>query len=646
MKRSSIKSYTLPEPTFIPEKSSIHGDVIITDLQSATASTDALVGRGNWGSPVEFVLACMNYALGLGNVWRFPYLCFRNGGGAFLVPYILMVFLVGLPVFFAELFIGQYSGLGPIKAFQFLAPLFKGLGYCATLTTAFVAIYYMMIISWVIFYMWTAFFPSLVWGSCENSWNSDDCFSIVEDIKCQEGNNNDAMDRIYYMRECRTVTEVCGIFNYSGVNVNSCSNLTNILPITDVVNRTLAAEEFFYDRVLNINGATWTQNWGWPQGHLVLCLAFVWILAFICLFKGVKSVGKIVYFTATFPYVILTALLIRAITLEGSITGIKFFITPEWTRLQSPGVWGDAASQVFFSFSLAWGALIVFASYNKFSNNCHFDAVFVSILNFGTALYNGVVVFAILGFLANTMNVSVQDVTSSGPGLTFITYPEAILLMPLPQLWAILFFFMMLILGLGSQFGSIQMLSSSIVDQWPHLREHEWRATAGVCIACFIAALPLTCNGGIYLQSLIEWHTASWNLFLIGIGEVAVLSWVYGINRTLDNILEMGMKLWKLTRYYWKSVWVFITPVMLTAIFIFMMTDLQSTVFREYVFPKWADAMGYVFGLITLVPFVVFFIIELIDIQAGRQTWKGLLKPSDKWGPQEVDGKWIDRGRL
>jgi SNF family Na+-dependent transporter len=64
--------------------------------------------------------------LKLGNVWRFPHLAFRNGGGAFLVPYLLMVFVIGLPIFFAELVIGQYSGLGPIKAYSFLSPIFKG----------------------------------------------------------------------------------------------------------------------------------------------------------------------------------------------------------------------------------------------------------------------------------------------------------------------------------------------------------------------------------------------------------------------------------------------------------------------------------------------------------------------------------------
>lgn len=63
--------------------------------------------------------------------------------------------------------------------------------------------------------------------------------------------------------------------------------------------------------------------------------------------------------------------------------------------------------------------------------------------------------------------------------------------MPLPQLWAILFFFMMLILGLGSQFGGIQMISTSIIDHWPHLREYEWRVIAGTCLGCFIAGLPM-----------------------------------------------------------------------------------------------------------------------------------------------------------
>lgn len=198
-----MKSYDLP--------GSFRKSSISESGNSGVASTENLVERGNWDRPIEFILTCLNYAVGLGNVWRFPHLAFRNGGGAFLIPYLLMVFIIGLPIFFAELFVGQYSGLGPIKAYGFIAPLFKGegigtlffhyvlsksnglgdkyqrkhtnscfffqltsgLGYCTLLVITFVSIYYMVIIAWVLYYLWTSFFPSLQWGTCGNEWNSD-----------------------------------------------------------------------------------------------------------------------------------------------------------------------------------------------------------------------------------------------------------------------------------------------------------------------------------------------------------------------------------------------------------------------------------------------------------------------------------------
>lgn len=122
MESKTGNSYDLPAADLPSKRDSIAS----ANVETAAGSTDQLVERGNWGNPIEFILACMNYALGLGNVWRFPYLAYRNGGGAFLVPYLLMVFVVGLPIFFCELFLGQYSGLGAIKVFTFIAPVFRG----------------------------------------------------------------------------------------------------------------------------------------------------------------------------------------------------------------------------------------------------------------------------------------------------------------------------------------------------------------------------------------------------------------------------------------------------------------------------------------------------------------------------------------
>ena len=199
-----------------------------------------------------------------------------------------------------------------------------------------------------------------------------------------------------------------------------------------------------------------------------------------------------VYFTATFPYVILIALLVRGVTLPGATIGLKKLFIPDFTKLAEWGVWKDAASQMFFSLGISWGGLMMFGSYNKFHNKINrgnfpeyfceslkmssinfSDAAFVSSLDFLTSITASCVIFSVLGNLSQELGIDIDKVADAGQGLAFVVYPTALAKLPLPWLWSILFFFMLFFLGLDSQFALLETALTAAYDGYPKLRKHK-----------------------------------------------------------------------------------------------------------------------------------------------------------------------------
>ncbi|XP_029537521.1 sodium- and chloride-dependent GABA transporter 2-like isoform X2 [Oncorhynchus nerka] len=476
--------------------------------------------RGQWSSKLEFLLAVAGQIIGLGNVWRFPYLCYKNGGGVFFIPYVLFLFTCGIPLFLLETSLGQYTTQGSITCWRKICPLFEGLGYGGQVVVLYSSIYYIIILAWAFFYLFSSFSSELPWASCRNSWNTATCVEF---------------DR-----------RVVGYLNW-----------------TITGNATSPVREFWERRVLNLTDSVY--KLGNIRWDLSLCLLLSWIICYFCVWKGVKSTGKVVYFTATFPYVMLLVLLVRGLTLPGAIDGIKFYLYPDPARLADPQVWMDAGTQIFYSYAICIGCLTALGSYNKYDNNCYKDCMYLCLLNSGTSFVAGFSIFSVLGFMAYEQGTDIATVAESGPGLAFIAYPRAVAMMPVPQLWAIFFFIMIILLGLDSQFVGLEALMTAISDMYPSffLVGHRRKILLLIIsVGSFFIGLVMVTEGGLYIFQLFDYYACSgMTLLLFAVLQSVCVSWVYGADRLYDNIEDMiGYRPLPLIKYCLK----YITPVICT----------------------------------------------------------------------------------
>nr|CAH8873460.1 unnamed protein product [Trichobilharzia regenti] len=541
--------------------------------------------RGEWNDKMEFFLTCVGYAVGLGNVWRFPYLCFKNGGGAFLIPYTFMLAFLGLPLFFLELAFGQFASLGPISVWS-VSPLFKGIGYSMVFLSWLLNVYYQIIIVHCFYYFCVSFTSTLPWKFCNPSWSSPLCTDSLS------------------------------------VNVSNNTNTKS------------PPEEYYNNRVLKLSSGF--EDFGQPSWELALLLFFAWVICALAVIKGVQSLGKVSYITGLFPYLMLTILLVRGVLLPGSGTGVLYYLTPDFSRLSDPKVWTDAATQIFFSLGCCNGGLITVSSYNKFKNNCCRDAVLVAVINCATSVYAGFVIFANLGFMAFKKNTTVAAVASGGPGLAFIVYPEAITNMPLSSLWSVLFFLMMMILGFGSQFSILETTLSGVQDE---LRKYGFNLTekrkilfrTSVCFFDCMMGLPMVCAGGYYLLTIYDTVMSNYGPLVVAFFETAVIAYVYGLQQFRRDI-EMMIN--ERPNWYWKLCWGFFAPMI--ALFLTISALVKRPVMAEfgYTFPSWTYVL---YDLLSCVPFILIIgsFLYCYCSEGGFFLLKEFLKPVHEWGPAD-----------
>ncbi|XP_071820221.1 sodium- and chloride-dependent neutral and basic amino acid transporter B(0+)-like isoform X1 [Apostichopus japonicus] len=617
------------------------GDKGTVTLLSSASSSDENPVRGNWGNKLDFILSSLGYAVGLGNVWRFPYLAYDNGGGAFLIPYVVMLLFAGLPLFFMEVSFGQYASEGPISAWKAL-PMMRGVGFGMMFVSLYVGIYYNVIITYTIYYLIASLTTKLPWVGCDNSWNTIYCSSRFQECLGVDRKDLDSLGVVNGTSgvvigngSCVTVSSLTNS-ELSGYQITELNGRYDLSRYTDPLHssRIRSSEEFFKLRMLQ--EADSVGELGWVSWQLALCLLLAWVIVFLCLIKGVKSSGKVVYVTATFPYIVLLALLILGLTLDGHQEGIRFFITPKWEILGNPQVWLAAAVQIFFSLSAAWGGLITLASYNKFHNNCYVDSLFVAIANCATSIFAGFVIFSIVGFMAKELGKEVDEVVDQGFGLAFIAYPEAVALLPAAPVWSCLFFLMLLTLGLDSQFTIIETIVTAIVDAFPGaLRKRKIFVLLGLCCFCYLVGLLCVTRAGIYWVNLMDSYGASFALLIFAICECASISWIYGGKRFINDIRTMIGSQWvDFPLFYWWPInWCIITPALLSFVLLFNWMDWSPPTYNGD-YPWWAHLIGWTMVGLSLVWIPGIWVYEFIIGPGGvASRWAAMSSPRESWGP-------------
>ncbi|XP_063226082.1 sodium- and chloride-dependent GABA transporter ine [Bacillus rossius redtenbacheri] len=552
-----------PAPTELELSSASSGSTYYDPLDEFTDYRPPR--RQHWANKAQFVLACVGYCVGLGNVWRFPYLCYKSGGGVFLVPYFLILVICGIPLLYMELAVGQYTRRGPIGALGQICPLFKGAGLASVVISFLMSTYYNVIIAYTLYYFFTAFRSDAPWSRCNNIWNTENCWQ------------------------------------------------PKVLNITKPNKSKTPSEEFYERKVLHISDGI--DNFGVIRWELAACLIVAWVLVYFSMWKSVKSSGKVLYFTATFPYVLIVAFLIRALTLEGAQRGLQYFFQPKWSLLGDSKVWVHATAQNFNSIGIAFGSVISFASYNRFDNQILIDTLAVSSINAVTSLLVGIFAFAVIGNIATEQGTSIEDVISDGPGLVFVVYPQAMAKMPASQLWSVLFFFMLLCLGMNSQFAIVEVVVTSIQDGFPNwikkkLMCHEMLVLI-VCVVSFLFGLPHITEGGIYFFQLVDHFAASISIMYLAFFEIIAISWFYGVHRLAKNVQEMTGRQPSL---YFRFCWWFAAPVLIMAVWVFSLIDYEPPQYDNgvYKYPLWAEALGWFIASLSLMCIPAFAVIVFV----------------------------------
>lgn len=469
-------------------------------------------GKRGFSSRIGMMLAMLGMAVGTGNIWRFPRIAGKNGGGEFLVAWLAFLLLWSIPLVLLELAAGRKTRRGPVQTFiQMMGPRWAWMGAFVVFVTTAISFYYSVVAGWTVRF---------------------------------------------------TVASVTG-------------------EIPDAVPGTFWKE--------------WTTS-PWP----ILTHGIMIGLAVLVVSKGVKVIEKVALVLMPALLLLLIALTIRALMLDGSSKGLSYLFTVDWENLKQPNIWIEALIQNAWDTGAGWGLVLCYAAYAREKEDTALNACLIPTANNAISLLAGVMIFctvfsvmphlversknnpAHLEALNKDLAKSVEagepvtqelmqtTVFSEGnEGITFVWMPQLFERIPGGQFFMILFFLALSFAAFTSLIAMVEMITRTLVDAGMP----RGRAVSLVGIVGFLLGIPSALSLAVFTNQDWVWGVA---LMLSGL-FFSIAAIANGVSKLRKEHLNHENSDIHIGRW-WDVVITFLIPVLAVFLFVWFLISWKDTV--------------------------------------------------------------------
>lgn len=359
--------------------------------------------NGQWSSKLGFILASAGAAIGLGAIWKLPYVTGQSGGGAFFLIFVLFTLLIGLPMLLSEYILGRGTQSEAVTAYKKIAPTqpaWAWIGRMGVLGCFLLLTFYSVVGGW--------------------------------------------------------------IFVYSGLGMTGAVIDPGVDPSA------------LFGKIIGTPSIT-------LGGLALFTLANVFVIS-LGVQNGIEKANKLLM---PLLFVIFIVLVIRAVTLDGAMEGVKFFLWPDFTHLTGKALL-EALGQSFFGLAVGFSCLVTYSSYLKKDVSLPNSAGSVVLLTVLVSFLAGLAIFPVVFAFGLEPD--------SGPGLLFMVLPAAFSQMPFGELFLALFLLLFLFATLTSSFSLYEIIVAAFIEKWNMSRT---KLTSLIGIVVFIAAIPAALSSSL-----------------------------------------------------------------------------------------------------------------------------------------------------